>query len=155
LRGNPGANRLHGNRSRARFWEAVDAGRDGGKRDGFAGVFAGEVEALTVAACEACVFVVGATMPDWADGMEDPFCGEIEAWGGLGVACVAASEQAARVEKVWAGGAMNGSVDSASAEERAVRGVDDCVHFEGGDVSSEGAQGSHRLVYSSMLGFMG
>jgi hypothetical protein len=41
---------------------------------------------------------------------------------------------------------MNRAVDTAAAQKRSVRGVDDCVDSERGDVAANGVQqGGHRL----------
>ncbi len=58
-----------------------------------------------------------AVAPDWACGVEDPFCGEIEGGSGFGFAGFAAEEEAAGVEELGAGGSVDGTVDAASAEK--------------------------------------
>lgn len=75
-------------------------------------------------------------MPDGAYGVEDEARGEVEAGGDFGVAGVAAVEFTAGCEEFRAGGAVDGSVDSSSAEQRMVGGVDDCVYGELGDVAA-------------------
>ncbi len=54
--------------------------------------------------------------------------------GDLGAAGRAAAERAAFVQQVGSGGAMDGAVDAAAAEQRAVGGVDDGVDVKRGDV---------------------
>src|SRR5262249_30951642 len=51
--------------------------------------------------------------------------------GGAGVA---AAERATFGEQVRPGGAMDGAIDAAAAEQRSVGGVDDGPHIERGDV---------------------
>ena len=55
--------------------------------------------------------------------------------GDFGAACRAAAEGAALGQQSGAGGAMNGPVDSAAAEEGLVGGVDDGIDIEAGDVA--------------------
>jgi len=109
-------------------WKRVDAGADGGKCDGADLMLAGEFKTAAVAACEEIVFIAVASMPDGADGVEDPFGRESETGSGLGVAGGAALKFAAGSKKFGAGGAMNGSIDAATAEERGIRGVHDRVN---------------------------
>jgi hypothetical protein len=141
--GAPGADGFYCDLGGSWFGEAVDAGGYGGEGDGVAGVFGGEVEAVLVAAGEEGGFVVVAVVPDGAYGVEDPFCGEVEAGGGFGLAGFATSEEAASGEELGACGSVDGSVYASTAEEGGVGGVDYCVDVEGGDVGLDGGEGDH------------
>ncbi len=79
--------------------------------------------------------------------MEDPFCGEVEARGGLCRAGGTAAQLFAGTKKLFACGAVNGTVDAAPAEQGAVGGIDDGVHPELGNVPAKYLELGHlRLL---------
>jgi hypothetical protein len=60
--------------------------------------------------------------------------------GDLGIAGLATMQHAALGNELGTRGAMDRAVDAAPAEQRRVRGVDDGVNAQSGDVSSEDFQ---------------
>jgi hypothetical protein len=74
------------------------------------------------------VLAFAAALPDRADGMNDIPRRKPVAMGDLGVAGLAATKRAAFGEQPRPGGAMDRAVDSATAEQRAIRGVDDGIN---------------------------
>ena len=119
---------------------AVDAGGDAGEGDGAAGVGGGEGEGVTVAGGELFGFAVGAAAPDGADGVDDVLRGEAEAGrdagfaGGTAHAGTDFGNRQARLVEVGARGPVDGAVHAAAAEHPLVRGVDDGIDGEEGDV---------------------
>src|SRR5262245_31508085 len=114
--------------------EAVDAGRDCGKGDRGEALRAGERQRGAVAGGEEIVLALIAAAPHRADRVDHVARLEPVAAGDLRGAGVAAAERAALGQKLWPGGAMDGAVDAAAAEEGAVRGIDDGRDVERGDV---------------------
>ena len=78
-----------------------------------------------------------AALPDRADGVDDMAGLEAIAARDLGLAGLAAAERAAFGEQLRPGGAMDGAVDAAAAEQGGVGRVDDGVDVERGDVGLE------------------
>ena len=119
---------------------AVDAGGDAGEGDGAAGVFGGEGEGIAVAGGELFGFAVGAAAPDGADGVDDPAGGQAEAGrdagfaGGTAHAGADFGDRQACLEEFPSRGPVDGPVHSPAAEHPLVRGVDDGIDGEKGDV---------------------
>src|SRR5262249_6179539 len=83
---------------------------------------------------EQVVLALAAAAPHRADGVDDVLGFQAIAAGDLGGTGVAAAERAAFGEKLRSGGAMDGTVDAAAAEQCPVGGVDDGPDIERGDV---------------------
>lgn len=111
----------------------------------------GELHGSAIAGGEFFGFVACASAPDGTDGVEDPLSGEEEAGSGLGVAGRAAAEFFAGAEEVFAGGAVDGSVDASAAEQGGVGGVDDGVHFKLRDVGLDDFEVHGLLVVRSQF----
>jgi hypothetical protein len=94
----------------------------------------GQIERRPVTAGEHRLFVCGAAVPHRADRVDDVLCLQLMAVGDLGAAGGAAAERATFLQQSRPGGAMDGAVHAAAAEQRAVGGVDDRVNVERGDV---------------------
>jgi len=133
--GQRGQDRVDGDLRGAVGREAVDAGADG--RDGDAGklVLGGDLQAAAIARGEQRLLVRAAAAPDRADRVDDVAGGEAVAPGDLRLARRAAAERAAFRQKLRPGGPVNGAVDPAAAEQRLVRGINDGVNREPGDVA--------------------
>ncbi|RCI09025.1 hypothetical protein L249_4974 [Ophiocordyceps polyrhachis-furcata BCC 54312] len=93
---------------------------------------------------------------DGADGVNDMFGGQFVASGDPGLAGGATTDEAALMNEVGAGSAVDGAVDAASAHEGRVGGVDDGVEPELGDVAAgdadAGVDGSGRLAGGRCVG---
>ena len=77
-----------------------------------------------------------ATVPDRPDGMDHmPRRKEISL-GDLGVAALAAAQLAAFGQQLGSGRIMDRTIDAAPAEQRRIRGVDDGVNAQAGDVGN-------------------
>jgi hypothetical protein len=97
--------------------KGVDAGADGGEGYGADIVLLGEFKAVAITACEKIVFAAIASVPDRADGVENPFGGKLEAGSGFCVSGGAAVEFAAGSEEFGAGGAVDSAIDPAAPKE--------------------------------------
>src|SRR3954451_3677254 len=76
-------------------------------------------------------------MPDRSDRVNDMPGGKSVAFGDLGIACCAATEGTAFSQQLRPGRAMNRAVDTAAAEQRFIRSVDDGVNVKCGDVAGD------------------
>lgn len=81
--------------------------------------------------------VLGMAAVDGTNGMDDEAGLELVAAGEAGLARGASPQGAALGQQLGAGGAMDGAIHAASAQERAVGGVHQGVHFLGDDVALE------------------
>jgi hypothetical protein len=87
-----------------------------------------------IAGGEQIVLVRPAAVPHRADGVDDVLSLEPKARRDFRRAGVATAKPAALLQQLRPGGAMDGAVDAAAAEQRAVRRVDDGVDVERRDV---------------------
>jgi hypothetical protein len=67
------------------------------------------------------------------------------ALGDLGFAGPAAVQCAAFGEQFGTGGAMDGTIDAATAQQRFIRGIDDRIDIEPRDVAYDNLEGSHGV----------
>src|SRR6516164_2524106 len=123
-----------GDARRALGRKTIDAGRDGGKCDRAQALRGRERERRAITGREQVVLALAAAAPHRADGVDDVLSFEAIAAGDLGGTGVAAAERATFGEKLGPGGAMDGAVDAAAAEQRSVGSVDDGPDIERGDV---------------------
>ncbi len=93
-----------------------------------------EIERGAVTAGQQRFLVRPAAMPHRTDRVDDVLGLEPVAARDLGRAGLAAAERLAFLEQFRPGGAMDGAVDAAAAQQRAVGGVDDGADLERGDV---------------------
>jgi hypothetical protein len=80
---------------------------------------------------------VGAASPDRPDRVDDVPGRQVPGRGRLRIAGLTAAEEPALREDRGAAGAMDGAVDAAATEQRAVRRVDDRVDFLGREVAAD------------------
>ena len=79
-------------------------------------------------------------MPDRANGMDHMLRRQSIRFGDFGIAGRAAVERAALGEQFGSGAAMYRAIDAATAEQGLIRGVDDGVNAQGGDVGNNDFQ---------------
>src|SRR3954454_13848805 len=91
-------------------------------------------ERAAIAGGQRLILVLSTAMPHRPHGMDHMPRGKPVAFRDFGVAGSAAAEAATFGQKFWPGGAVDGAIDAAAAEQRAVRSVDDGVNVQGGDV---------------------
>src|ERR1700730_11289976 len=120
---------------RAMGGKAIDAGRDRGKSDRLKLVGAGKLKRMAIAAGEQFVLARRSAVPHGADGMDHVARGQTVTVRDLGVASGAALKRPALGEEIGSGGAMDGAVDTAAAQERSIRGVDNGGDREPGNVA--------------------
>src|SRR4029079_5817220 len=76
------------------------------------------------------ILIAIAAAPARPDGMDHMARRQIVAACDLGIAGFAPAERSAFAQQLLAGGALNGAVDAATAEQAFVRRVDDRVHLQ-------------------------
>ena len=76
-------------------------------------------------------------MPDRSDGMNDMPRRKTISQRYFGIAGFAAIKRAAFGEQLRSGRAMDRAIDAAPAQQRRIRGVDDGVNAQGGDVGDD------------------
>src|SRR5690348_5943934 len=99
-----------------------------------------ERDCAGVAGGEQLVLAATAAIPDRPDRMDHVLRRQPISPGDLGAAGLAATEGAAFGEELRAGRAMDRAIDAAAAQERRVRGVDDGVNAQCGDVGNNDFQ---------------
>ena len=72
-----------------------------------------------------------------ADGMEHILGGEVVALGDLRLTWLAATERAALSQKPRSSSSMNCTIDATTTKQSCLRGVDDGIHLQLGDVGTE------------------
>lgn len=117
--------------------KAIRARADRRESNGVDAVLFRQGKTFAVATGEKLVFAVVPAVPDRADGVDDPFRGQIITLGDFRLAGFAAVERAALFQQLRPGGAMDGAVHAAAAQERSVGGVDDGIDVLLGDVALE------------------
>jgi hypothetical protein len=121
-------------------WKSKDAGRNRGKRHRFEIVVTAKLDRAAIARSELLILPTITTVPDRPDGMDHmPRRKEISL-GDLGVAGFAAAQLAAFGQQPRPGRIMNCTIDAAPAEQRRIRGVDDGVNAQAGDVGNNDFQ---------------
>jgi len=100
----------------------------------------GQLERAPVTGFEQGRFTGTATLPHRADRMDHVPRRQPMASRHFRIAGRATAKRAAFGEQFRSGGAMDRAVHPATAQQRLVRGIDDCVHGESRDVRVERAQ---------------
>src|SRR5262249_29182952 len=72
--------------------------------------------------------------PDWADGVNDVGGFQPIAGRDLGIADVAAAKALARLQQLRPSRIVNGSVNTPAAEQGRIRGIDDSVDAQRGNI---------------------
>jgi hypothetical protein len=116
--------------------KAVDAGGDGGKGNRRQAVGLTEFYRAAIARGQRLVLAFAA-VPDRSDGVNDMPRRKFVALGDLGAASFAAMKRAAFGEQFGSGGAMDRAIDAAAAQQRGIRGVDDGVNAQRGDIGDD------------------
>src|SRR5687767_5931377 len=103
-------------------------------------MFRRNFERASIARREQRRFVVDATAPDRPDGVDHVSRGQSVTAGDLRIPGPATAEAAAFLQQTGSRRAMDRAVHAAPAEQRLVRGVDDRVDVERGDISDDGGE---------------
>lgn len=89
------------------------------------------------------MFSLPAAAPDRSDCVDDVTSGEPVPRCHLGVASIATAELSARFKKLRPGGLMDCAVDAATAEQRWIRSINNCVYGEGRNVCADDSHFDH------------
>jgi hypothetical protein len=120
--------------------EAIDAGgdcREGHRRQR---VGLTQFERAAIAGGQQSILAGVAAMPDRPDGMDHMPGRQPVSPGDFGIAGGAATQRTAFGQQFGAGAAMDGAIDAAAAEQRRIRGVDDGVNAQTGDIGNNNFQ---------------
>ena len=140
-----GSNSGYGERRRTFDGIAVHPGADGWKRDGVQSVRDYKLDRATIAGHQQLRLAVHSAAPDWSDRMDDVPCLQPVAARHLRVTRGASAQPTAFLLQLRPCGAMYRAIHSTAPEQRRVRGVDDRVNVEGGDVRLYGRELRHQL----------
>ena len=113
---------------------AIDATADRGKGNTVKPVFMRQLHAALITAFEQGGLVGVATMPDRSDGVDHVPGGQPVTSGDFGVTGGAAVQCPALGQQLGPGDTVNGAINTATAQQGIVGGVDDGIHLQGGDV---------------------
>jgi hypothetical protein len=103
-------------------------------------VFPAKLDRAAITGSKQIVLAVTAAIPDRSNRVDDVPGLEAIALGDLGVAGGAAAERAAFGKQFFAGRTMDGAINSATAEQRRISGVDDGVNAQCRDVGNDNFQ---------------
>lgn len=120
--------------------EAIDAG--GNSRKGYRRQRVGlaQFERAAIAGSEQSILAGVAAVPDRPDGMNHMPGRQTVAFGDFGIAGGTATQRAAFGKQFGTGTAMDRAIDAAPAEQRRIRGVDDGVNAQTGDIGNNNFQ---------------
>ncbi len=99
-----------------------------------------KLQRTAIAGRKQILFAELAAIPHRPNGVDHVFRRKPVSPGDLGVTGLAAVEHAALGHKLGTGGAMNGAIDPAPAQERRIGRVDDGVNAQRGDISDDDFQ---------------
>jgi hypothetical protein len=133
-----GFDRIHRNPRRRLDWITINSRADPWKCNALEAVFGRNFKRTQVAGRKQIRFAIQAAMPDGTHRMNDECCRQTMPLGKLGLANLATTQQAAFLQKVRTGCAMNRAIDPATTQKGRIRGVDDCINAQGRDVSVPG-----------------
>ena len=102
----------------------------------------GDPERRSIARREQRFFIGCAAVPNWADRVDHVLGPESISASYLGIAGFATMKLAAFSQQFGAGGAMNRAVDTATAKQRAIGCIHDCINGKGRDVGDQDIQPS-------------
>src|SRR5262245_7531971 len=115
--------------------EAVDAGRDGREGDRREPMFGSERQTVAVAGSEQQVLAAFSTVPDRSNRVNHVARRKPEARRDLRLSSLAAAKSGASLGKSGSCGTVDSAADASARSKHLVRGVDDGVDFERGDVA--------------------
>ena len=98
------------------------------KRHGLDAVLDDERETTPITTREQFILAVMAVVPDRADGVNDPLGGKFVTACDFGLTRRATAERAAFRQQLRPGGAMDGAIHTAAAEQCCVGGIHHCLH---------------------------
>ena len=117
--------------------KTIDAGGNRGKGQRTEPIFLSELDRAAIARRQQGVLALSTAVPDRPDGMDHMPRRQPITPGDLGVTGGAAMERAALGQQFGPGRAMDRAIDAATAEQRAIRRVDDGVNAQRRDVGNE------------------
>ena len=124
----------HGDACGAIGRESINAGRNRRKPDRCKAVGGGKIERRAIARCQQFFLALSAAAPHRTDGVDDMLRRQPIAACDFGRSGRAAAEIFAFRAQLGPGRAMDRAVDTAAAEQGAVRGVDDGIELKRRDV---------------------
>lgn len=133
-----GADGLKGDFGGRFFRIAINAGADARKSQGFEAVLRGQIKAVRVAAAQLLRLARMAAMPDRPHGVNDVAAWQAVSAGDAGLPRGAAAQLAALLQQFRPGGAVNGPIHPAAAQQRRIGGIHNGIHGQRGDIGLNG-----------------
>ena len=106
----------------------------------------GQRQRVAIAVREQPGLTVGAAAPNWADSMDDVAGCQAIAPGDPRLAGRAAAQRTAFGEKLGTGGAVDGAIDAAAAQQAFVGRVHYGIDVEAGDVAFDDLDAAHIIL---------
>ena len=131
---------VDGDGRRAIGGETIDAGGDRGICQRSKRIGLSQFKRAAIAGGEQFILARVAAVPDRTDGMDHVPGRQPISAGDFGIAGRAAIQRAAFGKQFGPGRAMDRAIDAAAAEQRRIRGVDDGVNAQRGDVGNDDFQ---------------
>lgn len=94
-----------------------------------------------VARCQRSILAMTAAVPHRTDSVNHVPRRQPEPGSDLGVASGAATERTASGQQLRTGRTMNGTIDTAATQQRAVRRIDDGIDGQRGDIGDDDVEG--------------
>ena len=116
------------------FGVAICPGGDEGEGHRLATILHRQLQRGTVGGNQQFPLPVISTPPDWAYRVNHVLSRQTVALGDLGLACGATAQGAALLQQLRPGGAVDGSVHAAPAQQAIFGGVDNGIHLHGGNI---------------------
>jgi hypothetical protein len=121
--------------------KAIDAGGNRWKCDRGQAAGLSKRDGPAIARCQRGILTMAATMPYRADSVNHVPRRQPEPGSDLGVAGSAATERTARGQQLRPGRTMDGAVDAAATQQRAVRRIDDRIDSQRGNIGDDDLEG--------------
>ena len=121
-------------------WKSIDAGGNGGKGYRRQRVGLTQLEGAAIARRQQLILAGAAAVPYRPDGVNHIPGRQPVSLGDFGFAGNAAIKRAAFGKQFRTGATMDGAVDTAPAEQRGIRGIDNGVNAQTGDIGNNNFQ---------------
>src|SRR5579872_3057856 len=117
------------------MWKSIDSSADGREGDGMQAGLECHGKAVAIAISQQLVFIAISTLPHRTNGVDHMLRQQIKARSDFCLAHLATAKVSAEFIKALSSGAVNRSIDAATAEQRGIGCIYDGVDVEIGNIS--------------------